>query len=115
MKSYEELSGYEKFQIYKMFLSRFSREYIADVMGTSVEVVARVVKEGEEGRVPLLVPPKAERPKPRFVRPVKAWEARERLVEATGLDLEGLTVEELESLLSMIEEELRKRGKKRGA
>lgn len=109
-KTYEELDEMTKSLIYRGYVSGFSKEWLAEEYETTVEVVQRIIREGEELKIPLHVMPKVA-PPPEVPTLTEIWEAREKALEV-GLAVEDMTTETLERLLWFIEQELKKRKKR---
>lgn len=111
----KELTDYEKGLIWKMYeIFRGPDEEarlkkVAELTDWDLKTVKKVVAEGERPwvAVPAIVPAK---PKPKVRGLEEVLPSEEVPPEEMALDLSALTLEELESLKSAIDEELRRRG-----
>lgn len=110
----KELTDYEKGLIWKMYeIFRGPDEEarlrkVAELTEWDLETVKKVVAEGPRPwvAVPAIVPAK---PKER-VKFAEEMFPPEALPEEVAVDLSALTLEELESLKSAVDEELKRRG-----
>jgi len=111
----KELTDYEKGLIWKMYeIFRGPDEEarlrkVAELTEWDLETVKKVVAEGPRPwvGVPAIIPAK---PRERVKRAEEIFPPEEMPPEEMALDLSALTLEELESLKSAIEEELKRRG-----